>query len=313
MADTVVSDAVRFPVDEGFPNIADGNESWDSAGYLMALGQAVDSGSYVRSDSELTFTGHDGTSDQVDVTGGIAYLDLSGITLNVQSGLGGSSPPAYDTALPSLPAIMVALPSTVADLDVQDSTLSQVWLAYATDGTVTGVSAGDVYLRSDDTGSESAPPHPSVELGSANPDDASADTLSNRFGSPEFDSVTAGDGTIGGDPILGGPSSGSSAGLSFGSWTTINANQPVVLILRIFVQTDGTTRGSAQIEVDESGGTSSDYILVVRADENSGSGVFVHDNFTLYLPAGAQIRITNQDDPNNENTIAADRAYVMSS
>lgn len=180
MADTVVSAALKFPQDEGFPNISDGSENWDSAGYFMALSQVMQSGSYVRSDSELTFTGHDGTADQVDVTAGRAYLDLSGITLNVQSTIGGSSSPSYDTALASLPLMMVELPSTVENLDVQDSTLSQVWLAYDTDGTGPG-SAGSVYLRSDDTGSVSAPSHPSVELGEANPDDSTADVLKNRF------------------------------------------------------------------------------------------------------------------------------------
>lgn len=181
MADTVVSDAYPFPHDEGLPNISDGNEDWDSAGLAMLLSEAVHSGSFARTDSELTFTNHDGTSDQVDVTAGVAFLDLSGETVNFQNTLGGSTPPSYGTALPVLPSIMVVLPTNQADLAVQDSTLSQIWLAYATDGTVSGVAAGDIYLRSDDTGSVTAPPHPNVELGEANPDDASADTLKNRF------------------------------------------------------------------------------------------------------------------------------------
>lgn len=183
MTDTVISgssgDAVKFPHDEGLPNIPDGSETWDSAGYQMALAQAVDGGSYVRSDSELTFTGHDGTNDQVDVTAGIAYLDLTGETVDVQSNLGGNSPPDYDTTLPTLPSIMVVVPTAKTNLSVSSATLNDIWLAYATDGTVTGVSAGDVYLRH---GSGlSAPPHPSVKLGQANPDDSSADVLENRL------------------------------------------------------------------------------------------------------------------------------------
>lgn len=188
MADTVVSDGIPFPQDEGLPNIADDTETWAGAGLLMALAQAVDSGSYVRSDSELTFTGHDGTNDEVDVTGGIAYLDLSGETVDVQSAVGGSTA-NYDTPLPTLPAIMVVCPTTTANLAAQASMLSTVWLAYATDGAVTNVSAGDVYLRSDDTGSVTAPPHPSVDLGQANPDNAGADTLSNRYPAPEVASL----------------------------------------------------------------------------------------------------------------------------
>lgn len=189
MADTVVSDAMPGIQDEGLPNIADSNEDWGSAGLRMMLAQAVNSNSYIRSDSELTFTNHDGTNDEVSVTAGVAYLDLTGESVAVQSSLGGSSSPSYDSTLPTLPAIPVLVFSTVNNLSVQDSTLSQVWLAYATDDTVTNVSAGDIYFRSDDTGSVSAPPHPNVELGSANPDDSTADTLANRFGSPTFNAT----------------------------------------------------------------------------------------------------------------------------
>lgn len=185
MADTVITDAIAFPHDEGLPNIANRNETWDSAGLLMMLAQAVDSDSYVRSDTELDFTGHDGTNDTVDVQPGVAYLSMAGESVDVQSTRGGSIPPAYDTTLPTLPAIAVIVPSAVT-VAVQSGTLSQVWVAYATDGTVTGVDAGEIYVRSDDTGSVTAPPHPSVELGSANPDDAGADTLGNRFADPNL-------------------------------------------------------------------------------------------------------------------------------
>lgn len=191
MTETVISDAIPGIQDEGLPNISDNSEDWGSAGLRMMLAQAVDSDSYVRSDSELTFTNHDGTNDTVDVTAGVAYLDLTGETVDVQSSFGGSSPPAYDLTLPTLPAIPVIVPSTVTGVSLQDSTLSNVWLAYDTDGTGPG-SAGSVYIRSDDTGSVTAPSHPSVELGQANPDNASADSLLNRFGSPEFNSVTSG-------------------------------------------------------------------------------------------------------------------------
>lgn len=190
MADSVISDAIPGIQDEGLPGISDGSEDWGSAGLRMMLAQAVDSDSYVRSDSELTFTNHNGTNDTVDVTGGVAYLDLTGETVDVQSSFGGSSPPAYDTTLPTLPAIPVIVPTTVTGVSLQDSTLSSVWLAYDTDGTGPG-SAGSVYIRSDDTGSVTAPSHPNVELGQANPDNASADSLGPRFGSPTFDAVTS--------------------------------------------------------------------------------------------------------------------------
>jgi hypothetical protein len=194
MADTVVSDAVVYPHDEGLPSISDGSESWDSAGLVALLAQAVASGSYARSDSELDFAGHDGTNDTVDVQPGVGYLSLAGETVDVQSARGGDQPPAYDTTVTAatMPALCVLVPTAVT-VDAQDSTASQVWLAYATDGAVAGVSAGEVYVRSDDTGSVTAPPHPSVDLGDTNPDNAGADTLRNRFGDATFGSVSAED------------------------------------------------------------------------------------------------------------------------
>jgi len=71
MADTVVSDAVVFPQDEGNSGLADGNESWDSAGYLEALAEFEGEEAYVK--TGLTFSGHDGANDQVDVDPGRAY------------------------------------------------------------------------------------------------------------------------------------------------------------------------------------------------------------------------------------------------
>lgn len=187
MTDSVVSDALVFPHDEGLPNISDGDETWDSAGFLMLLALAADGGSFIRSDTEMTFTGHDGANDQVDVAAGVAFLDLTGEAVSVQSTRGGSTPPAYDTALPSLPSVAVVLPTNKTNLTVTASTLNDFWLAYDTDGTGPGA-AGSVYIRH---GSGlSAPSHPSVKIGQANPDNAGTDVLDNRFGSPTLGQPT---------------------------------------------------------------------------------------------------------------------------
>lgn len=196
MAETLIPGAVT-PQDEGFPDLVDGeDESYNSAALVAAMGQAIDSDSYVRSANELTFTNHDGSNDTVDVTAGLAYLKLDGESIDVQSGTGSdNSTPSYDTTLPTVPVIPVIVPSNVTGVALQNNTLSSVWLAYDTDGTGPGGSAGDVYLRSDDTGSESAPSHPSVELGEANPDDSSADVLKNRGASPSLDEPDIGNAT----------------------------------------------------------------------------------------------------------------------
>lgn len=172
MADTVVSDAVRFPQDEGVGSISDGNESWDSAGYLGGLADAIGSNTFVY--SGLTFSNHDATNDTISVESGRAYVRIS--APDVQSLTGGTTAPSYDTTLNDGVFVMLEMPTSEASIPLQDAALSAVWLAYATDDTISGVSPGDIYIRSDDTGSIAAPPHPSVKLGESNPDDATADT-----------------------------------------------------------------------------------------------------------------------------------------
>jgi hypothetical protein len=174
MAETVISDAARFPQDDGYPNISDGNESWGSAGHLGLLATATAHGPFIY--DGLVFSGHDATNDTVDVQAGVAVLDLSedSSTFDVQSATGGSSAPAYDTTLSAPGAIVVAAP-TATTVSVVDTQTNPIWIAYATDGAVTGVAAGDVYLRHENGGGVSAPPHPNVKLGEANPDDSTAD------------------------------------------------------------------------------------------------------------------------------------------
>ncbi|QLH77451.1 hypothetical protein HZS55_09150 [Halosimplex rubrum] len=171
MPDTVVSDALRFPQDEGLSaSIADGHESWPSAGYLAGLANAVGEQPFV--DHGLTFTNHDGSNDEVDVASGRAYVHVD--TVDVQSGLGGSAPPSYDRQLSGPVPLMLELPTGAANLSVSSGTANPVWLAYALDSIVDGVEAGDIYLRHGS--GETAPPHPSVKLGETNPDSPGSDT-----------------------------------------------------------------------------------------------------------------------------------------
>lgn len=335
--------------DEGLGSIPDGEEDWNSVGSRLLMTQAADSPSYVKTDSELTFTGHDGTNDTVDVTAGVAFLDLSGVTVTVQSGKGGSSPPPYDVTLPEGPNVPVVVPNGETDIPLQDSTLSAVWLAYATDGAVSDVSPGDVYLRSDDTGSVTAPPHPSVKLGEANPDNAGADTLANRYAEVVRQSVQTDNGYLneqasapsvptgqrglyadddgniyqvnpdGSTTALnqsgsgGGSFTSTSLSLSFGTWTTVDANNRSYVQLNLTAKTDGTDSGLITTEVDESGGTTADYSFPrCKASPNAGAGYVEEEYAALPLPAGAQIRVTNDSDPNNINNIRNARAIIIS-
>jgi len=127
------------------------------------------------------------------------------------------------------------------------------------------------------------------------------------------DSVNTDDGTIGGAPIMGMPSSSSSPNLSFGSRTVVNSDQPVLLVLDVFVETDGSSEARIQAEVNEAGGTSIDYALAVDIPPEAGAGANKHEILTIPLPAGASILVDNEQDPAGNNLISADRSFVMSS
>lgn len=173
MTDTVISDGLRYPQDEGIGSIQDGNETWSSAGYLGALGGAAGYNGFV--EQGLSFANHDGANDQFDLTAGRAFVQVSSV--DVQTALGGTQVPAYQQTMGSPVLVMLELPTGATDLSATDSSLNDVWIAYAIDGSVTGVSAGDVYIRHG-TGL-SAPPHPSIKIGQVNPDDSSQDTRAN--------------------------------------------------------------------------------------------------------------------------------------
>jgi hypothetical protein len=127
-------------------------------------------------------------------------------------------------------------------------------------------------------------------------------------------SFTTEDGTIGGDPILGGPASGAEASVTLGGgWTTVNPDQPVIIEFNLFVRTDGSTTGTIVVEVDENGGTTSDHDPSVRAPSGLGSGGYIYGSPTVYLPPDAQIRLKNRSDPTNEIDVSEKRKYNLSS
>lgn len=173
MADTVVSPVAIHPHDEGMPNISDGDEDWNSAGLQGLLAMGVH-GKFIHGWGG--FSGHDGTNDTVDVESFAAVLDLeeAGASVDVQSSRGGTSPPAYDTTLPAAGRMAIVVPKQTG-LSVSSATLNPVWVAYATDGSVTGVAAGEVYLRHGSAETEPPSAHPSIKLGETNPDDSTAD------------------------------------------------------------------------------------------------------------------------------------------
>lgn len=115
------------------------------------------------------------------------------------------------------------------------------------------------------------------------------------------------------DILVEGSFSGStSPGLTFGSWTTIDADHPAFVLITGAVQTDGSTSGEIRVRVDESGGTTADYEFpIALADEAESVGVVDRTTVCLPLPAGGQIFVENASDPNGSNSINVDRVFSI--
>ena len=159
---------------------------------------------------------------------------------------------------------------------------------------------------------------PDVKLGDADIErlatalDANGQEISN-VGAFDASSVSTGDGTIGGDPMLGGPDSSSNVSISLGSgWTEVDSNNPVFFALNAYVETDGSTRGEVIVEVDESGGSTADYRLTNPiASPGLGSGGVQREFGSTYLPPGATVRAYSNGDPNNNNQLQNPKKFVL--
>lgn len=104
------------------------------------------------------------------------------------------------------------------------------------------------------------------------------------------------------------PTGSSDPGLAFDTWRTPNSTFATDVSVRAFAETDGSSAGFINLEVDESGGTTYDYILrVAFADAGLGSGGLGDSTTSTVIPPGASYRVTNQSDPNNGNTTGAIR------
>ena len=102
-----------------------------------------------------------------------------------------------------------------------------------------------------------------------------------------------------------------SPNLSFGVWRKPSDNRPVDVQLNITAVSDGNDNGYVTIEVDESGGTNTDYTLV---GAHADGGIGEHDQIEttlLILPRGAQYRVVNETDPTDYNTIYNVREVLL--
>lgn len=108
------------------------------------------------------------------------------------------------------------------------------------------------------------------------------------------------------------PNGSSGVSPGFGSWRTPDSDRPVLVEMRIHVETNGTSFGRVHVQVDESGGTSADYFFRSAADPEWSSGASdVDETITFLLPPGGAYQIVNQSDPNSGNTIDFVREYTL--
>lgn len=136
---------------------------------------------------------------------------------------------------------------------------------------------------------------------------------SNQENSWVFPAITTDSATIGGETGIGVPTTPEDTALTLGGgWTTLDANRPTMLYLRFRAETDGSNTGDVRLEIDFSGGTSSDIIAgwaFAPPGLGSGNNLRVGDNWLI--PPGASVQLHNQSDPNNGNVLGADLKLTL--
>jgi len=105
---------------------------------------------------------------------------------------------------------------------------------------------------------------------------------------------------------------GNKVSVGFDSWDQISSSRPAYVITSVEVYTDGATQGEAVLEIDNSGGTSSDIVIAAaRADPGLGSGGVAREFSAFVLPPGAQYQIRNNSDPTGNNNIRVIYPYIL--
>lgn len=128
----------------------------------------------------------------------------------------------------------------------------------------------------------------------------------------DFESVTTTTATINSGTGIGIPSTSSAGPTTLDTWHQASSSRPAFIQGQALVETDGSTRGRIDLEVDESGGTTRDYDAdYITASTGLGSGGTFRSGFSVLLPPGAQYRFQNSDDPNGGNDVITNRVFVL--
>lgn len=124
--------------------------------------------------------------------------------------------------------------------------------------------------------------------------------------------VDVGDGPIGENEMMAFPSSGSTElNPTIGDWVTPDANNPVWMLFRLVAETDGSTRGAILVNIDEDGGTTSDYAYPTCIAQTTASGDIQYEAGMVPMAPGASFRVQNVDDPNSGNAVPVARKFTL--
>lgn len=128
----------------------------------------------------------------------------------------------------------------------------------------------------------------------------------------DVESVSTNSATINNGDGVGIPTTSTSTDATLGGgWVTEDADRPTQIFIVPRPETDGSSNGVINIDIDFDGGTTADISLKSIADSGLGSGVRVTDSFVYTLPSGAQHQFRNKSDPNNSNIIDSSIKQIL--
>lgn len=137
-------------------------------------------------------------------------------------------------------------------------------------------------------------------------------TISRTSGSIDTFNISSGTLQEGGRGVSLNATTSSSPSYTPGNWRTPNSNRPVLVTVYAYTQTDGVDNSNVTMLVDESGGTTSDYSMIIAgSDQDLPSGSTLYGTSSVYIPAGGSYRIDTNQPGSSVAVISTHREFVL--